>query len=346
MNITESKIGYAPYSPGLNAPGDRRRFIFYANARKLNIEIANPSQHYDIIYITTSANISSWIAYKKKHPSVKLVFEIIDSYLLEDSSLSLYFRGLSRLLTKREGKLYLDYRNAFIDIIKLAEAVVCSTTIQRENILQYNKNVHVSLDYFSDDITNHKDSYIKGSKLKIAWEGMAFTVDGLLQLKDVFAALSDQIELHVITDPVIKYPFSFLNKETKSLLAGLPCEVQLHPWNKEVFSVLISEMDIAVIPIDTAKKLAVNKPENKLLLLWEIGIPVVASNTPAYRRVMDMAGIDSYCITNNDWIEKICYLAASVSNREDYMKKAGKYLSLNHTKSILIKNWDLVFDSL
>ena len=346
MDISRLRIGYSPYSGDLNAPGDRRRFVFYASEKKLNFTVADPSLNYDLVYITSSANISDWIKYKKKHPSVKLVFEIIDSYLLEDASFSLYLRGLSRLLTKRESRLYLDYRNAFISILKKADAVVCATTIQRENILFYNKNVHVSLDYFSADINHIKTSYNKAPKLKIAWEGMAYTVDGLLQLNDVFAELSKEVELHVITDPVIKYPFKFLDKKTSSLLSGLRCEWHFHKWSKNKFSELISQMDIAVIPINTGDKLAVNKPENKLLLLWEIGIPVVTSETPAYSRVMKTAGIDSYCKSTDNWLDKINYLnSPDPSQREEYMHKAKEYISTYHTKDMLIKKWDLIFSS-
>ena len=77
---TDLKIGYSPYSADFKAPGDRRRFIFYGNEKHLDVEIANPSRIYDLIYITSSANISEWIKYKKDNPSVKLIFEIIDSF--------------------------------------------------------------------------------------------------------------------------------------------------------------------------------------------------------------------------------------------------------------------------
>lgn len=347
MNIASFKIGYSPYSVNCKAPGDRRRFMFYAAVENLNVEVADPSRIYDVVYITSSANISQWINYKKKHPAVKLIFEIIDSYLLEDTSLYLYLKGASRLLTKRETKLYLDYRNAFISIIKIADAVVCSTVIQKEDITRYNANVHVSLDYFSDDITYHKTNYKAGDKIKIAWEGMAYTVNNLLKLKDVFHHLSNRVELQVITDPKIRYPFKFLNKKTTSLLSELSCEWQFHEWKQNSFSKLISEMDIAVIPIDTANSLTVNKPENKLLLLWEIGIPVIVSNTPAYSRVMKAAGLEAYCCgSENEWLEKIkSLIEKAAEGREEYMKKAKHYLANYHTKQILLSNWENIFNS-
>src|SRR3954453_21753582 len=36
------RVGYAPLSPTLEQPGDRRRFPYYAERRRFDFEIANP----------------------------------------------------------------------------------------------------------------------------------------------------------------------------------------------------------------------------------------------------------------------------------------------------------------
>ena len=42
---------------------------------------------------------------------------------------------------------------------------------------------------------------------------------------------------------------------------------------------LVTEADIAVIPIDLSDPVAQAKPENKLMILWRLGMPVIASAT-------------------------------------------------------------------
>ena len=114
MNILNKiLIGYVPYSNELNAPGDRRRFIFFANELKINyeiirIELINEIKRYDIIYLTYGANLSFWIKYKKKYPHTKIIFELIDSYLFENYSMRSIFRGLFRFIFGKENYLWLN----------------------------------------------------------------------------------------------------------------------------------------------------------------------------------------------------------------------------------------------
>ncbi len=346
MNFANLTVGYWPNQPDCSAPGDRRRFIFYAKERGIEIETASPLKQYDFIYLTSGCNISQWVAYKKKHPETKLIFELIDSYLLQPLTPLLYFRGLIRFLSKRESKVYLNYKNAFKDIIKIADAVVCSTPLQMENIKRYNANVHVSLDYFTNEITHFKTDYKVEGKLKLVWEGQAYTVRNLLQLNDVFKTLADKIELHIITDPEIKYPFKIFNRQTKNVLKNLACNYFLYNWEKNIFSKIISRCDLSVIPINMDDRLMLNKPENKLLLLWETGIPVITSATPAYARVFKDAGLNYTCIINNEWLEKLQgFIEKTAEQRKADMEKATAYLEATHSKQQLINNWDKVFMS-
>jgi len=225
MELNTYKIGYWPYRLDFDGPGDRRRFIFFAKEKNLDFEIASYFKIYDIVYLTMGCDIFQWINYKKKHPRVKLVFEIVDSYFLEGINFFSVLRGVTRFLSRKETKLYLDYRKAIIRMLRAADAVVCSTQIQREFLLKYNRNVHVSLDFFLNDITHKKVTNGIGEKLKLVWEGQTYTLHNLLYLNKILKKLSDKVELHIVTDPVIKYPFKIFNKKTTSLLSSLDCNI-------------------------------------------------------------------------------------------------------------------------
>ena len=47
------------------------------------------------------------------------------------------------------------------------------------------------------------------------------------------------------------------------------------------------------------------KPENKLGLLWRMGMPVVTSATPAYTRAMNEAGQSLTCKDDAEWMSKL-----------------------------------------
>lgn len=347
MNWDSLRIAYAPYHKDLTAPGDRRRFVFYANERKIGFELADPLKKYDIVYLTYGCNISVWIKYKKNNPDVKLVFELIDSYLLEGISVLTLFRGVTRYLLGKESALWLNYKVALRKIVTVADSVVCSTHAQKADMLRFNKNIHISLDYFSNDLVHRKNSLKSSNKFKLVWEGQAYTVVNLLLLNDVFAKLGDEFELFIITDPVIKSPLRIFDKKTSSVLTKLKCKYTLLSWDKSSFSEDIANADLAIIPISSNNPMMWNKPENKLLLLWEIGIPTLTSETPAYKRVMDVAGIDFYCSSSSEWVRKIEeYMSSSIEYRRAIVQKANDYLLGFHSKDEILKNWDDIFDSL
>jgi len=347
MNWENLKVAYAPYHKELVVPGDRRRFVFYANERNIKFELADTTKIYDIVYLTYGCNISAWIEYKKKNPSVKFVFELIDSYLFENLNALTIFRGASRYLLSKENKIWLDYKAALRKMISIADAIVCSTQEQMISMTPMNRNIHISLDYFSNDITYKKKSLQSGQKFKLVWEGQSHTVENLLLLNDVYEELKDVFELYIITDPVIKNQFKFFNKKTSEKLRKLKCDYFLINWNKSSFSEIIANSDLAIIPIDPKNPMMWHKPENKLLLFWEIGIPTLTSTTPAYKQVMDSAEISLYCSSTKEWVEKIKdYMSSSIDHRKTLVEKASGYIRNFHDKEKILKNWDGIFNSL
>ena len=49
----------------------------------------------------------------------------------------------------------------------------------------------------------------------------------------------------------------------------------------------------------------VGKPENKLLLLWRMALPVLVSSTPAYQKVMIRANQDNFINKESEWLRLI-----------------------------------------
>jgi hypothetical protein len=348
MNWDNIKIGYFPYRTDFNSPGDRRRFIFYFNKRNIKFDFANPLTSYDIIYLTYGADLSQWLKYKKNNPNVKIIFELIDSYILEDVSFSSIFRGIARFLLRKESSLWFNYKSALRRMITAADAVVCSTNAQKLEMLNYNKNIHLSLDYFSDEINVRKNLLINNDrKLKLIWEGQSHTVQNLMLLKNVFQNLKNKVELYIITDSIVQKPINFFNKNTINILKELNFDYNFIEWNKKDFAYHIASCDLAIIPILSNNPMMWNKPENKLLMFWEIGIPVLASSTPAYKHVMNVAGLDLVCNSSFEWINKIeNYIKSSNQDKMDIINKANTYIKNYHYESRILENWDSIFNSL
>ena len=88
-------------------------------------------------------------------------------------------------------------------------------------------------------------------------------------------------------------------------LEGIECDKHFHRWDRANFSRDITACDVAVIPIERSNALWWGKPENKLVLLWQLGMPVLTTATPVYRRAMEAAGVDMSCATAAEWGEQL-----------------------------------------
>ena len=63
--MSQIRIGYVPINEDLiSAPGDYRRFAWYAENKGITFEIADFKKKYDLVVLTEAADISLWNKYK------------------------------------------------------------------------------------------------------------------------------------------------------------------------------------------------------------------------------------------------------------------------------------------
>ena len=58
--MNKLRVGYVPNSPDLSAPGDRRRVVFWANARGHQI-VTDLSQRVDVIVLSERSNFTKFL---------------------------------------------------------------------------------------------------------------------------------------------------------------------------------------------------------------------------------------------------------------------------------------------
>jgi hypothetical protein len=302
-SLREARIGYAGYSADFSQPGDRRRFSAYAEQKGLAYERARLGGEYDLVLVTHNGDLPGWTSRKKRDGDrLKFAFELVDSYFVHHGLARRFMKGIGRRALGTDSRLSPDFKKTLIHASEVADAVICSTEEQRETIRRYNPNVFLSFDWFGGDLGVPKTDYARRDTLRIVWEGQAVTLENLLALRPVLNDLKDRIEIHVVTDPVLRRYFGrFGATDSRTILAGIEAPIFLHPWKRETFSQLITSSDIAVIPIDTDQPMMRGKPENKLILLWQLGMPVFTSSTPAYERTMEAAGMEMVCRSEAEW---------------------------------------------
>jgi hypothetical protein len=343
------RIGYAPYSPSLAAPGDRRRFVRYARARAIPFEIAVPGRPYDLVVVASSADLTT---YARVPRSTRVVFDLPDSYLaVDETSLVGRLRAPAKFLLRQHRHFAWSYREVLAEMCRRADAIVCSTPEQREDIRAFAPNVHAVLDVHAHEITRVKTDYRSSEPLHLMWEGQAGIVETFDPIREPLERLAKRrrVVLHVVTD--LRYrpvngPAPRLS--TRRLLARhVPASVPtyLYEWNAFALSAVAARADLALIPMFRDRPLYWAKAENKLLLLWRLGVPVLTAATPAYVRTMKAADVDMLCHTTDDWDQKLEQYLDDETARRAAALRGLAYATGPEGEPAVLERWDRVFAS-
>ncbi|MCO6497396.1 MAG: glycosyltransferase [Chitinophagaceae bacterium] len=348
MGNNDKKIGYVPYSADLSQPGDRRRFPYFAGRHNIPFEIADPGKEYETLVLTGSSNLSLWLKYKKKYPGVKVIFEMVDNLIFAPDWYFRMFKGVGRYLNRREKALHLNYSKLVMDWIGLADVVLCSNNVLKEKAKEINPKSFLSPDYLESEYSLRKDDYqLKEEKLNLVWEGLSSLIWPFFEYADLLKEASSFCRLYILSNE--KYPAipGLYHKDVKSRVQQLPIEVTFYPWDLKTHTQIMTKADCAIIPISRKSTFMWNKPGNKLVSFWFLGMPAVTSATPAYQELMQGAGLD-YCASDTgDWLEKLRALhAMKPEERKAIAEKGYAFVKENFSDVRLDEIWIKAFDTI
>jgi len=343
-------IGYWPLSESLNSAGDRRRLVFWATARGHRIT-TDLTQNVDVIVASENADFNSPFFSQNKIP---IIFDLVDAYL---SPLNLYddfARGFAKKLSGQISGNVKPFSHHVRNFCMNSNAVVCSSIEQEEVIKIYSSNTHVILDSHEEIEFNYPEpsKIRKANVRKILWEGQPATIRGAKQISSVLFQLSmtNDLLFNFITDE--KY-FVILNryikrdtlKLLKRDLSHIENLVNVIPWTPLNLSKFARESDVAMIPIDLSAPMQRLKPENRLLIMWRLGLPCLTSPSPAYTRVAMEAGVSTTCADLDGWRNNLDRILNDPDFSYSEIIRGQNYLRENHNKLSLLKKWDIAFES-
>jgi hypothetical protein len=138
-------------------------------------------------------------------------------------------------------------------------------------------------------------------------------------------------------------------QNTEKILNDIP-EVlgkrfRLTEWNLPAVIDAAKRSHRAVLPLDPYGTLNPLKAENRLLMMWRIGLPTLASPSLAYTRVMRDTQIDGICHDANEWQMKVTELMNSVELRKESVEKGQQYIRETHSEKMVLEAWDKLFES-
>ncbi len=342
------RIGYQPLSPDFSHPGDRRRLVFWAKNRGHSIT-TDLREKVDVIVLSERADFGAFTGMATKVP---LVFDLVDAYLTREGAMDDWLRGTSKVLTGQLSGTPKPFTKFVQNLCSHASAVVCSSPEQLETITSFSKNIHVILDSH-EELPMIPFSRKEGIQPKrILWEGMPATLGGVAQIAPalVAAQASGELAFDFVTDPTyFRVLGRYFKRETSTLLkknlGTIYQRSRIIPWSKENLESAARASNLAIIPINLSSPLQYLKPENRLLIMWRLGLPCLTSPSPSYTRTTNAAGTNTVCNSVSDWKEKILTILSDPDYAEDIVRKGQTYLKENHNSKILLRKWDEVFES-
>ena len=340
------RVGYSPMSKDLNSPGDRRRVVFWANERGHEL-VTDLSKKVDVIIVSENSNFKKILAIKKKTP---IILDLIDGYLAENNIFADYLHSLSR----KNLSNVLDLPKLFSTELKNfcieSDAVVCSSLEQAELIKNYNSNIHIILDSHEEIPILKPIKYRNDNK--ILWEGLPVTIYNINQISSVLEniSLDTNLDLEFLTDKhYFKYGNKFVKKETltvlKKDLKRFTGQIKILPWTVNNLVDASKTSKLAVIPLNL--KLTMNrfKPENKLLIMWRLGLPCLVAPNSSYLRVAKKLDLDNICYDDSDWMKKTKRYLLDPEFAFLEACKGQNYVIEQHSKSIILSKWDSLLES-
>lgn len=341
------RIGYSSQVADMSHPADRRRLVYWAKQRG-HVIIQNLTSPVDVIVLSGRSNFAKVSEYREKAP---VVIDLIDGYLKNDNPLVDLARGLGKIGTGQLSGKPRKYSAALSQAISQANATICASEEQRKPIKELTSNSHVILD-FHEEFPFLPFSERVSRRNQLLWEGQAFTANGLKSLESVLLRISQKtpIALSVVTDleaPRILGQFG--RRNTLDRIGNLPLvlgqDFKLTSWSIPNVVCEAQNSLISIIPLDPKNVLNPLKPENRLLIMWRLGLPCLVTPTLAYERVMREADILSVCETEVDWQNKLEELISMPSIRREIVEKGQTYIRKKHNAVDTLARWDEAIES-
>lgn len=342
------QIYYAGLSEDYSHIGDRRRFAHYCQSR--DIELSRRQDLSDIIVATPLSNLQNLLETRRPHQ--KIVLDIVDGYLSERFA-PIKDIGRGMLRSGFNLRALKGFQKTLLEFISECDAVIVASPEQKLLVEEFNSNVHTILDcHLEIPLLLARDNSYQSDRQKIFWEGQSSNIKHIASYASQFLSVFEEMELAIITN-LIHYRLAdrFLPKSSKLHLQNkisrdLRSRVEVISWSIRNLVNVSKSSRFGLIPIDRDDTFAQAKPENKLLIMWRLGLPTFVSPTPSYIRVLSELGLNHYNLET---------LNLAVNGRESILDVLARwlydkevvleYLNQTHSCEILNKKWDLAINS-
>jgi len=279
------------------------------------------------------------------------VLDLVDGYTAVDSNISDVARGFAKNFMGQTTGKPRRYSESVQRACKSVDMVICSSEEQAELVSIYNPNVSVILDSHHEFLQPSINiSSTHPNRSSIFWEGQTATLRSLDQISRPLreAYTQHHFRLNLVTDKrhklLMNRGLSIKSEiQIPKLKKIFVKELMIYPWSREIVIEIANKSTLGIIPVNMRSGIQKLKPENRILIMWQLGLPCLASNTPSHSRLANQTKLDFICRTPQEWSQKISEYLLDPQIRANQVIEGKKYLSKFHNEKIILKKWDKIF---
>jgi hypothetical protein len=129
------------------------------------------------------------------------------------------------------------------------------------------------------------------------------------------------------------------------MLQDLGCDFSFVKWSLD--NVIRFAMDslVGLVPINVESPFQRLKPENRMLIMWRLGLPCLVSLTPSHSRVSLETQLQNTFTDSNSLYSKLIHLLDDFDAQQDNIERGQAYLAKHHNLEVFLSSWDKVLAS-
>jgi len=327
---------------------DRRRrlsLINFLQHKGEDVGLYQEGEDFDVL-IVANRHFERWlhIIESAQNRCQVVIFDITDN-ILQSGFLTTHLGLIHRfgILAKRLVRAMMGKRwpsPIAEEFWKKCDGIVTGSKEQARIFAAYNKHVVDIVDPVDLNEYNTVKIHKSRSLPVVVWEG---TADNLPYLRVCAKPLSllikeGIISLKVVTDRYRNSRY-WGTKDNRKLMRKMGLKGEFVEWQLTTFAKELAHADIGIAPLPSYDPFAFTKPANKILGYMAIGLPVVASGTPAYKEILSKGKFGFVAENELEWYQALKRLAQDPYLRQEMGKSGRSFILKEYTLSHYVERY-------